>query len=69
MGLYNLDKIFKPTSVTVVGASETQGTIGRAVIATPVSTVSEIVRECVAVGVGGAIIFSAFLSAFEKKLK
>ena len=102
MGLYNLDKIFKPTSVTVVGASETRGTIGRAVmenlirggyegriipvnpkyskvvgincfkslsqvdqgvdlavIATPISTVPEIVRECVKAGVGGAVIFSA----------
>ncbi len=102
MGLYNLDKIFKPNSIAVVGASETRGTIGRAVmenliqgeyegriipinpkysevvgtecfeslsradqsvdlavIATPISTVTEIVRECVDVGVGGAIIFSA----------
>ena len=102
MGLYNLDKIFKPTSVTVVGASETRGTIGRAVmenliqggyegriipvnpkyskvvgincfkslsqvgqgidlavIATPISTVPEIVRGCVDAGVGGAVIFSA----------
>ena len=102
MGLYNLDKIFKPKSITVVGASETRGTIGRAVmenliqggyegrilpvnpkyskvlgmnclkslsqvdqsvdlavISTPISTVSEIVRQCVDAGVGGAIIFSA----------
>ena len=102
MGLYNLDKIFKPTSVSVVGASETRGTIGRAVmenlirggyegqiipvnpkyskvvgincfkslsqvgqdidlavIATPISTVPKIVRECVDAGVGGAVIFSA----------
>ena len=102
MGLYNLDKIFKPASVTVVGASETRGTIGRAVmenliqggyegriipvnpkyskvvgmncikslsqvdqgvdlavIAAPISTVPEIVRECVNAGIGGAIIFSA----------
>lgn len=30
MGTYNLDKIFKPESVAVIGASETRGTIGRA---------------------------------------
>ncbi len=102
MGLYNLDKIFKPKSITVVGASETRGTIGRAVmenliqggyegrilpvnpkyskvlginclkslsqvdqsvdlavISTPISTVSQIVRQCVDAGVGGSIIFSA----------
>ena len=102
MGIYNLDKIFKPESITVVGASETKGTIGRAVmdnliqggyegriipvnpkysevlgincleslsradrhidlavISTPISTVREIVRQCVDAGVGGAVIFSA----------
>ena len=102
MGLYNLDKIFKPKSIAVIGASQTRGSIGLAimenliqggyegpvipinpkyseiagiksyrslsqadqsvdlaVIATPISTVPEIVRECVAAGVGGAIIISA----------
>ena len=102
MGLYNLDKIFKPRSIAVVGASETRGSIGLAimenliqggyegrvipvnpkyskitgiktyksltgadqnidlaVIATPISTVPEIVRQCVDAGVGGAIIISA----------
>ncbi len=29
MGFYNMDKIFQPASVAVVGASETQGSIGR----------------------------------------
>jgi acetyltransferase len=28
MGLYNLDKIFKPESIAVVGASEKEGSIG-----------------------------------------
>jgi acetyltransferase len=28
MGLYNLDKIFKPDSVAVIGASEKEGSIG-----------------------------------------
>ena len=102
MGLYNLDKIFEPRSIAVVGASETRGSIGLAimenliqggyegriipvnpkyskiagiksrgslaqseqsvdlaVIATPISTVPGIVRECVDAGVGGAIIISA----------
>ena len=102
MGLYNLDKIFKPKSIAVIGASETRGSIGLAimenliqggyegrvipvnpkysqitgiksckslseadrsidlaVIATPISTVPEIVRQCVTAGVGGAIIISA----------
>ena len=102
MGLYNLDKIFKPKSIAVIGASETRGSIGLAimenliqggyegrvipvnpkysqitgiksckslseadrsidlaVIATPISTVPQIVRQCVTAGVGGAIIISA----------
>ena len=28
MGLYNLDKIFKPDSVAVIGASAKEGSIG-----------------------------------------
>jgi acetyltransferase len=102
MGLYNLDKIFKPESVAVIGASRKEGTIGYAlmenlteggyrgrivpvnpkyseilgietykslskaggkvdlaVIATPIFTVPEIIKECVDQGVGGAVIISA----------
>lgn len=102
MGLYHLDKIFEPNSIAVIGASETQGSIGQvlmanltqngyegrvipinpkysqvagitaypslseadqaadlAVIATPISTVPGIVRECVDMGVSGAVIISA----------
>jgi len=32
MGLYNLDKVFKPVSIAVVGASERHGSIGNAVM-------------------------------------
>jgi len=32
MGLYNLDKVFKPASIAVVGASERHGSIGNAVM-------------------------------------
>lgn len=32
MGVYNLDKIFKPNSVAVIGASEKQGSIGSALM-------------------------------------
>jgi acetyltransferase len=32
MGLYNLDKIFEPESMAVVGASDKEGSIGRALI-------------------------------------
>jgi acetyltransferase len=102
MGQYNLDRIFKPRHVAVVGASEETGTIGNAlmtnlieggfsgtllpvnpkyktvhghssfgsvsdlemgvdlaVIATPIHTVPDIVRECVENKVGGAIVISA----------
>jgi acetyltransferase len=102
MGVYNLDKIFNPDSIAVVGASEKRESIGYAVmenlmqggfegtvvpvnpnyskilgleaysaisemaqpvdlavIATPISSVSAIVKECVDVGVGGAIVISA----------
>ncbi len=102
MGLYNLDKIFSPKSIAVVGASEKAGTVGEAlirnlagggtsaalypvnpgyneikgmkafrsisdirnevdlaVIATPISTVPTIAKECVENGVGGAIVISA----------
>jgi acetyltransferase len=102
MGVYNLDSIFKPESVAIVGASGREGTIGfalvknmidggykgriipinpkhaevmgiqafpslseanenldLAVIATPIATVPDIIRECVDTGVKGAIIISA----------
>jgi len=102
MGLHNLEKIFKPRSVAVIGASRKQGTIGfalmknltdggykgqiipvnpkyteimgiethkslsradqsvdLAIIATPISTVPKIVKECAEMGIGGAIIISA----------
>jgi len=102
MGQYNLDRIFKPRHVAVVGASEETGTIGNAlmknlieggfsgtllpvnpkykavhghssfgsvsdlemgvdlaVIATPIHSVPDIVRECVGNRVGGAIVISA----------
>ncbi len=102
MGVYNLDKVFKPNSIAVIGASEREGSIGSAlmenligggfqgtifavnpkhskihglktypsilkvetsielaIIATPIATVPLIVKECVEVGVGGAIIISA----------
>jgi acetyltransferase len=32
MGLFNLDKIFKPRSIAVIGAGEKQGSIGRALM-------------------------------------
>ena len=102
MGLYNLEKIFDPKSVAVIGASEKKGSIGHAimknlveggyegkilpvnpkyseirgmrafksvseaemkidvaVIATPMATVNDIVKECVRAGVGSAVIISA----------
>jgi acetyltransferase len=102
MGLYNLEKIFAPQNVVVIGASDRKGSIGRAVmknlldggyegeilpvnpnhstiqgrraygsiseidgpidlvvIATPISTVPGIVRDCVGAGAAGAVIISA----------
>lgn len=102
MTIYNLDKIFKPNSVAIIGASDKEGSIGHAlmnnlkeggyegkilpinpshpvvsglnaypsignigqpvdlaVVATPMSTVPSIIKECAEVGVGGAIIISA----------
>ena len=32
MGVYNLDKIFKPESVAVIGASEKEGSIGSVLV-------------------------------------
>jgi acetyltransferase len=102
MGLYNLDKIFKPDSVAVIGASKKEGSIGHihvrnlveggyqgkifpvhphytkicgleaypsltkiednidlAIIAIPITSVPQVIEECVEVGVGGTIIVSA----------
>ena len=102
MSQYNLDRIFQPRCVTVVGASESSGSIGNAlmknlieggfqgkllpvnpkyptvhgmsavgsvsaletgvdlaVIATPIHTVPDIVRECVEKKIAGAIVISA----------
>jgi len=102
MGIYHLDRIFQPESVAVIGATETENSIGNAlmtnlengafsgkivpinpkysrvhgiktlesirqsrhpidlaVIATPISTVPDIVDDCIAAGTGGAVILSA----------
>jgi acetyltransferase len=102
MSVENLDKIFQPKSIAVVGASERKGSVGEAlmrnlldrgfpgeihpinpnhkkirtlpacpsirdlevpvdlaVIATPITSVPQIVKDCVDVGVGGAVIISA----------
>ena len=102
MSSFNLDPIFQPKSVAVLGATERKGNVGSAimfnlinggfrgsifpinpnhqiiwgkpsfksisdlpeapdlvVIATPIATVAELVRECVGEGVGGAVIISA----------
>lgn len=102
MGLYNLDKIFSPKSIAIIGASEKPKSVGEAlirnlidgdsgvnlypvnpnsreikglkafkslseiqrdidlaVIATPIATVPDIVKECVEKKVGGAIVISA----------
>ena len=102
MSQYNLERIFKPRRVAVVGASEKNGSIGNAlmknlieggfsqtllpvnpkyetvhglpavksigdlapgvdlaIIATPIHTVSDIVRECVKNQIAGAIVISA----------
>jgi acetyltransferase len=102
MGLYHLEKIFRPRTLAVIGASDDSGSIGRAllenldkagfpgevypvnpnhdeimgqkahpevtaidgevdlaVIATPIKTVPEIIRQCAEKGMGGAIVVSA----------
>ena len=102
MTIDNLDKIFQPDSIAVVGASERQGSVGAAlmrnlidrgfsgdiypinpkyniiwkrsaypslkdlnippdlvVVATPIISVPQIVRDCVALKVGGLVIISA----------
>ena len=102
MSIYNMDKIFKPSSIAVIGASDKEESLGYslitniveggykgkvfpvnpnyksikdlvvypsvgdineptdlAVIAIPIARVPSIMRECVDVGIGGAIILSA----------
>ncbi len=102
MSVENLDKIFQPKSIAVVGASERKGSVGAAlmhnliergfageifainpnhkkigklpacpsvrdlevpvdlaIISTPITIVPQIVKDCVDVGVGGAVIISA----------
>lgn len=102
MSVENLDKIFQPKSIAVVGASERKGSVGAAImrnliesgfpgdifpinpkhkklwgksacpsitdlvtavdlaiIASPIMSAPQIVKECVATGVGGAVIISA----------
>jgi acetyltransferase len=102
MSVENLDKIFQPKSIAVVGASERKGSVGAAlmhnliergftgeihpinpnhkkigklpacpsirdlespvdlaVISTPITLAPKIVKDCVDVGVGGAVIISA----------
>lgn len=102
MSIENMDKIFKPQAVAVVGASGREGSVGYsiyrniiqsgykgevypvnprhrsvwnttafekvsdidkpvdlAVIATPIATVPQVIRECGQAGVGGAVIISA----------
>jgi len=102
MSVENLDKIFHPKSIAVVGASERKGSVGAAlmrnlvergfpgeihpinpnhkkngeletcpsirdlaapvdlvVIATPIVSAPQIIKDCVDVGVGGAVIISA----------
>ena len=102
MSIENLDKIFQPKSIAVVGASERKGSVGAAlmhnliergfageifainpnhkkigklpacpsirdlevpvdlaIISTPITSVPQIVKDCVDVGVGGAVIISA----------
>ena len=102
MSVENLDKIFQPKSIAVVGASERKASVGAAVmrnlldggfsgeihpvnpqhkrlwnlavcssirdleaavdlavICTPIAMVPQIVKDCVDVGIGGAVIISA----------
>ena len=102
MSIDNMDKIFRPESIAVVGASERKGSVGAAlmhnliergfpgeihpinpnhkklyklpacpsikdlkapvdlaVIATPITSAPQIVKECADAGVGGVVIISA----------
>ena len=53
MGIANLDKIFHPKSVAVIGASEKSGTVGFALMANLIN------GNCGSSGAGGAVIISA----------
>jgi len=102
MSIENLDRLFKPNSIAVVGASERQGSVGETlmrnlidfgfggdiypinaghntiwkqpaypslkdlnitvdlvVVATPIASVPQIVRDCAVLNVGGLVIISA----------
>jgi acetyltransferase len=102
MSLYNLDKIFRPDSIAVIGAGERSGSIGAAlmrnliqggftgkiypinpkhseimkmpaypsvkdikapvdlgIVATPITSAPQIVKECAEADVGGVVIISA----------
>ncbi len=102
MSIDNLEKIFRPKAIAVVGASERNGSVGAAimrnlkacgfpgeihpinpnhrklwqlpacptvkdlktpvdlaVIATPITSVPQIIKECAAAGIGGAVIISS----------
>ena len=102
MSIENLDKIFQPNSIAVIGASARKGSVGHAlmhnlierdfsgqifpinpnhkkigelptcpsirdlevpvdmaIISTPITIVPQIIKDCVAVGVGGSVIISA----------
>ncbi|MBU1171399.1 MAG: bifunctional acetate--CoA ligase family protein/GNAT family N-acetyltransferase [Proteobacteria bacterium] len=102
MGIENMDKLFKPQAIAVIGASNREGSVGYAiyrnliqsgykgslypvnarhrtiwnetayesvadihkpvdlaVIATPIASIPQIMKECGHAGVGGAVIISA----------
>jgi len=102
MSIENLDKIFQPNSIAVIGASARKGSVGQAlmhnliergfsgqifpinpnhkkigelptcpsirdlevpvdmaIISTPITIVPQIIKDCVAAGVGGSVIISA----------
>ena len=102
MSIINLDKIFHPKTIAVIGASERKGSVGdalmhnlvergfsgeiypihphqkkiwgksvyskigelkapvdMAILATPIGSAPQLVKECAAAGVGGAVIISA----------
>jgi len=110
MSIYNLEKMFHPESVAIVGAGEKKGSVGfvimqnlikgeysgniypvnpnyetiwerpacatlsdinsaidLAVIAVPIKTVPAIIKECVGIGVSGAVIVSAWEKETETK--
>ena len=111
MSVHNLENIFRPDSVAVVGASQKMGSVGwgiienlvegpypgriypinprhqklwgmrsaasisrlvepvdLAVVAVPIDSVPDVIRQCAATGIGGAIIVSACRKEIGKKL-